>query len=102
LEFHIIDHNLRLPWLHPFALAYTLAVFGLAVWLVRREWESKPGFLRAGLLIAFIPLFAAALFFGYVDELRGYYEAFPFAFLLSVPSLCSILGIAESDSSSSA
>jgi hypothetical protein len=35
------------------------------------------------------------LFFGYVDELRAYYEAFPFLFLLSVPSLCSILGVEQ-------
>lgn len=100
LEFHLIDHNVQLFRVHPFSLAYSVLIFALAVWLVRREWESKPGFLRAGLLITFVPLFAAALFFGYVDELRGYYEAFPFAFLLSVPSLCSILGIAETDSSS--
>jgi hypothetical protein len=95
LEPHLINHNLRLPWLHPFSLAYALVIFALAVWLVRREWKTKPPFLRAGLLVTFIPLFAGSLFFGYVDELRDYYESFPILFLLCVPSLCSILGINE-------
>jgi hypothetical protein len=95
LESHLIDHNLRLPWLYPLYFAYTILIFWVAVWLVRRGWHTKPAFFRTGLLVTFLPLFAASFFFGYVDELRGYYECFPFLFLLSVPSLCSIFGVTE-------
>jgi hypothetical protein len=30
--------------------------------------------------------------FGFIDELRGYYEAFPFLYLLAIPSVVRWLG----------
>jgi hypothetical protein len=95
VEFHLLDHNLRLPWLHPFSTVHSAGIFLAAFWLVRRDWEAKPVFLRLGLLITFIPLLAGSLFFGFVDELRGYYEAYPFLFLLSVPTVCAVFGLSE-------
>ena len=33
----------------------------------------------------------AGMFFGFADELRGYYEVFPFLYLLMIPSVFEIL-----------
>jgi hypothetical protein len=95
VEYHLVDHNLRLPWIHPVSTVYFAGVLICAVWLVRSGWRAKPLLLRRGLLITFIPLFAGSLLFGFVDELRGYYEAYPFVFLLSVPTVCAVFGIRE-------
>lgn len=95
VEFHLADHNLRLPLILPGSTAYFAGVLISAAWLARKNWTAKPLFLRRGLLITFIPLLVGSLLFGFVDELRGYYEAYPFVFLLSVPTMCAVLGIPE-------
>ncbi len=95
VEFHLVDHNLRLPLIHPGSTAYFAGVLICAAWLAGKNWTAKPHFLRRGLLITFIPLLAGSLLFGFVDELRGYYEAYPFVFLLSLPTVCAVLGIGE-------
>jgi hypothetical protein len=85
LEFHLI-HNAGLLF-RPVWLLYFVGVTVIFWVLVGRGWTKKPAFLRKGLLVTLIPLFSLALFFGYVDELRDYYEAFPFLFLLLVPTM---------------
>jgi hypothetical protein len=51
------------------------------------QWKEKPLFLKVSFLCIFPPLIMLALFLGYIDEWRGYYEAYPIAFGLIVDSL---------------
>ncbi len=91
VEFHLLDHNLRLPMLHPVSLVRFLAA-GLALALVlRTAWGRAPRFLKTGFLVTTVPLVTAALFVGYIDELRDYYETLPFVFLLVLPPVVDAL-----------
>lgn len=87
LEHHFWEHTMWLATKFPIALRYFLAVAAVFFVFIRPDWRSKPSFLKAGMLITFVPLFVGGLFFGFADELRGYYEAFPFLFLLSIPTI---------------
>ena len=79
LEFHLFDHNLAL--LHPPYSLLTLGA-GLALsLLVFYKWNEKPSFLKSGIWILVL-LFIATLFFGFLDELRDYYEVYPILLLL--------------------
>jgi hypothetical protein len=54
---------------------------------VAHRWREKNRFLKAGLGLTLVPLVGASFVFGFADELRGYYECFPFLYLLMLPSL---------------
>jgi hypothetical protein len=87
-EFHLL-RNLEL--IHsPRHLIYFILVIGVFVTLLRHGWAEKPVFLRNGLFVTLVPLILLALFFGWVDELRDYYEAYPFLFLLCLPAIVDI------------
>lgn len=90
LEIHLA-HNAELLF-RPFWLLYFVGVIVIFWVLVGYGWARKPVFLRKGLLITLIPLVSLAFFFGYVDELRDYYEAYPFLFLLLVPTMVDLFG----------
>ncbi len=90
-ELHLFDHNLRVPFEHAVSLAYFIGVCALFAWLIGSGWAAKPDFLKKGLLITVPALLVLHFFFGYIDELRGYYEALPCAYLLSVPTVAGIL-----------
>lgn len=70
----------------------TLAAYIFIALLIFYKWRNKPSFLKSGLWII-IPLICFAMYSGYVDELRGYYEIFPIVFLLTVHSIGSVLGL---------
>lgn len=91
VENHFREHNIWLLTKFPMAMRYTLAVIILFFVFLRAGWRDKPKFLRAGLAIVLIPLVVAGMFFGFADELRGYYEAFPFLYLLMVPTVVKLL-----------
>jgi len=86
-EFHFLDHNMALLKLGPAS-----ALFGwIGLWLlVFYGWSSKPALLRAGLWIV-PPLVVLALLFGYLDELRDYYEAYPIVLLLAADGVARLL-----------
>lgn len=86
VEFHLFNHNLRL-FANPVAAIYFLVVITVLGLLISHEWKSKQKFLRQGFLAVFIPMFSLAIFFGYVDELREFYEVVPFVALLIAPSI---------------
>lgn len=86
VEFHLFDHNLKL-FANPAAAFFFLIVILFLGVLISYDWKSKQGFLRYGFLIVFCPLFFMSIFFGYVDELRQFYEAIPFAALLIAPTI---------------
>jgi hypothetical protein len=76
----------------PIALLRFAGVVAVLWLLTAYDWARKPAFLRKGLLITLIPLALLALFFGFIDELRDYYEAFPFLFLLWLPTIVGVFG----------
>ena len=84
--FSTIERNLTLA-VKPFPLVVFIIVAGILLLWVAHGWTRKPVFLRRGLILVLAPLMVSALFLGCVDELRDYYEAFPFLFLLCLPTL---------------
>jgi hypothetical protein len=92
IENYFMDHNLRLPIEHPLSLLMTIAVALIFGTLVRKGWSRKPRFLRWGLVLTLVPLVSASLVIGFVDELRVYYEAVPFLYLLCVPTVVAAFG----------
>ena len=66
-----------------------VALFGV---LAAQGWSTAPVFVRRAFLTILVPLVLLSLLFGYVDEIRGYYEAFALLILLAVPGVLSLLG----------
>ena len=89
IEFHLIDHNLRL--LTGYDLTLAAAVLGLIL-LVFYKWNEKPNFLKTSLWM-FIPLVILTLFLGYLDELRDYYEVYPIVIIFITHSIARILDV---------
>ena len=89
IEFHLIDHNLRL--LTSYDLTLAAAVLGLIL-LIFYKWNEKPNFLKT-LLWMFIPLVILTLFLGYLDELRDYYEVYPAVIIFIAHSIARILDV---------
>jgi hypothetical protein len=96
-DFHLV-RNLGLIF-SPLDIIYFVGVSMVFFVLVRYEWKRKPAFVREGLLVTLIPMIILALIFGYVDELRDYYEAFPFLFLLSLPTMIDVFEISSQSGS---
>ena len=84
VEFHLA-HNVG--WLTAGWTFTGLVVFLIIAALVLFRWSEKPAFLRWSFLCVLLPLGTLALFLGFVDEWRGYYEVYPIAFGLIVHSL---------------
>jgi hypothetical protein len=93
-EFHLFDHNLLLIK-DPRSLIYFVLVVIFFSVFIARKWKDKPLLLRQGFLLLLIPLSSLSFFWGYFDALRIYYEAFPFALLLALPTVVGIFNIAE-------
>jgi hypothetical protein len=89
IEFHLIDHNLRL--LTGYDLTHVAAVLGLIL-LVFYKWNEKPNFLKTSLWMI-IPLVVLTLFLGYLDELRDYYEVYPVVIIFIAHSIARILNV---------
>ena len=85
-----LERNAKLL-LHPYSIANYLQWFVLG-FLVIYKWSEKPLFLKQGLLIL-IPLLGTTLFWGWINELRDYYEAYPIVILLIAYSMARILGV---------
>lgn len=89
VEFHLIDHNLAV--LKSYSLSTSILWLGVGL-LVFFRWSEKPKFLRRGVWILAV-LLVFSLFLGYIDELRGYYEALPVLLLLVAQSVATVMGI---------
>jgi hypothetical protein len=92
VEFHLLGHNLNL-FLYPLHLLYFIVVLTIFSVLVVYKWKTKPSYIKLCFLVTFLPLTALSLFFGFIDELRVYYESFPFVFLLFVPSITALFNL---------
>lgn len=89
VEFHLYDYNMILfRKAQPVWILYWLPV----LFLIFHRWNEKPKLLRAGIWIL-VPLVGLTLFFGFLDELRDYYEAYPIVFILMVYSKAFLLKI---------
>jgi len=77
--------------LRPYPIILYLQWFALGFFVIYK-WSEKPLFLKQGLLIL-IPLLGTAVFWGWIIELRAYYEAYPIVMLLLAHSVASILGL---------
>lgn len=84
-EFHFFDHNL--PWLtRPWPLL-TLASWCLCAWFfLFSQWKKRPAFLRLAIVCTLPPVVTMAFLFGYIDEWRAFYEAYPVAIALATDS----------------
>ena len=65
--------------------------FLTVITMILYQWEEKPLFLRCGLWML-LPLVSLCFFFGWLDELRDYYEVYPIITLLMAHTLGDILG----------
>ncbi len=89
VEFHLFDHNLKL-FSNPIEACFFLVVVIVLGALISYDWKSKNQFLRQGFLVVFCPLYFLAIFFGFIDELRAFYEAAPFIALLIAPPIAKL------------
>jgi len=80
-----LEHNLEL-----FSRGLTLksaAIMLVIAFLLFYRWKEKPAFLKISFVCILPPLVSLALFLGYMDEWRGYYEAYPIALGLGLDTL---------------
>lgn len=91
VEYHLLDHNLGLfnqtPSPSGIAVAFTL------LFLVFYKWKEKPAFARWGFGVILPILLITTLFFGFLDEYRDYYEAYPLLLALAAHTLAKLLRI---------
>jgi hypothetical protein len=95
LDFHLLDHNVRLFSVAPLAAAWSLFIALVVGVFCAQSWSSKPRQLRWSLALVGVPLVAGSLLYGYVEELRVYFEIYPLLFLLALPSVLEGLGVRE-------
>ncbi len=88
VEVHFPHHNLEVLGAYPLAAVFGWC--GLAL-LLFYKWPDKPLFLRHSLWIV-PPLVGLTFCFGYLDELRDYYEAYPILALLLLHSVSRVWG----------
>lgn len=86
VEFHLFDHNLIL-YKHILPLIYFIVVVLLFSYYIFNDWNLKPKFIRFSFLLIIFCQGGLALFLGWIDELRGYYEAYPLAIILMAPTI---------------
>jgi hypothetical protein len=91
LEFHMFGHNVNYVIAYLFLPQFALIAI-LVAGLCAPDWRRKPRAAKA-LALLVVPLAAAALLFGYVDELRQYAETLPGFVALIFPTVLSQCGI---------
>jgi hypothetical protein len=84
-----LHHNLPLLT-EPYSVQNSVTWLLLAA-VVLHEWRTKPWFLRAAVSML-LPLLVVCLFYGFVDELRDYYEVYAPALMLGAISFSRLLG----------
>jgi hypothetical protein len=91
-EQHWADHQMNLFTHFQMSLLYSFVVLGTLLWLALWRFKEKPMILRVGFFFTFIPLFLASIPFGFIDEIRALYDAYPYVMLLGMPTLLGLLG----------
>jgi hypothetical protein len=88
-ELHGLDHNahwLTRPWTLPDVVSWSTCGFFFFF-----RWGEKPRFLKTAFLCILPPLVVLAFFLGYIDEWRGYYEAYPVVVALAADTVRRLL-----------
>jgi hypothetical protein len=85
IEFHLF-RNLGME---PYSISQFVSFIIIGIAIVY-DWKNKPSFLRHSTSIL-IPLILLTFVFGFFDEYRDYYEAYPVIFLLITHSVCKVL-----------
>lgn len=75
-----------------FRRPYVPLVVAMLTALVLGGWRAAPVFLRRALFAVLGPLVLLGFVFGYVDEIRGYYEAYAIVLLIAVAGVQPLLG----------
>ncbi|HCV42164.1 MAG TPA: hypothetical protein DGH68_01675 [Bacteroidetes bacterium] len=91
-EFHLYNHTLILLSHWKQVAYFIVAVFFFGVF-VGHGWKAKPRFLREGFLLVAGAQILLAVLFGFIEEIRAYYESFPLLFLLAVPTIVQLVGV---------
>lgn len=92
-EHHWEDHQMLVLRVFTMSLIYALVVMGGSLWLAGVQHRHKPAILKLGFLFTFVPLFLASLAFGFIDETRALFDAYPFVMLLAIPTILAFLGV---------
>ncbi len=93
VECHLLGYNARILRHPTLYFLILIPIAAVCVALVANDWRNKPAFLKHGFLITAIPLFILTALFGIIDEIRVYYEVYPFLFLLALPTVARIFNI---------
>lgn len=86
VEFRLLDHNL-VAYRYAPQFVQAVLVCLILFFAVRRGWPKASVELRRCLIFVGTPLLVLAVFFGFIDELRIYYEVLPFIILVALPGL---------------
>lgn len=92
-EHHWDDHQMIVLQVFTMSLIYAVVVMGGSLWLAGIHQKQKPTILKIGFLFTFVPLFLASLPFGFIDETRALFDAYPFVILLAMPTILALLGV---------
>lgn len=82
----LIKHNLTMA---PYRIGSAVGFLFITLTILYK-WKEKPLFLRCGLWML-VPLFSLCFFYGWLDELRDYYEVYPVVILLMAYTFGDIL-----------
>lgn len=85
----LTNHNVALLHSYP---PSSLATAGLFAIVVFGHWYEKPLFARKALWLV-VPLLSSCLFFGFLDELRDYYEVYPIVLVLGAMTVGRLMGV---------
>ena len=86
VEVHLPKHNLEVLGAYPLSALFGWC--GLTL-LLFYKWREKPLFLQQAVWIV-PPLIVLTFLFGYIDELRDYYEVYPVVLLLLLHSISKV------------
>jgi len=80
-------HNFQVFLAHPWHSLLHVAIFGIILFFVFKDWNSKPAFLRTAFVV-FAPLLLIMYWvFGQPFEIRVLWEIFPVTALLMLPTI---------------
>lgn len=82
----LLNHNLTMP---PYQMGSAVG-FLFVVLMILYRWAEKPLFIKCGLWMV-VPLIVLCFFYGWLDELRDYYEIYPIVLLLMAHTIGEIL-----------
>ncbi|MEZ7892304.1 MAG: hypothetical protein QMC67_11205 [Candidatus Wallbacteria bacterium] len=90
IEFHFFDHTIA-QIMKPYSISVIFTWLAIMA-LIFKNWDLKHSILKNWFLM-FIPIFVMSFIFGYVDEIRVYYEIYPAALILLGQTLAGYLNI---------